>query len=157
MKNWREAIRDGAVSGSVASILSTAVLAALSHREAPSTWSATNAISHWVWDKPAYREHRLDWSHTALGYGIHHASSMLWSTVFERWFGDRAERGQVARALAGGLAVAGLACFVDYRLTPERLQPGVEKHLSTPSMVAFYAAFGLALAVTGVVRARRTR
>lgn len=157
MKDWSSAARDSVVSGAVASALSTAALMALGQREAGSPWAATNAISHWVWGDAAFREYRPDWSHTGLGYGIHHASSMLWSTVFEKMFGDRAEQGQLAAALAGGLAVAGLACFVDYKLTPRRFEPGVEQHLSRRSMALFYGLFGVGLAVTGIVRSLRSR
>lgn len=155
MKNWSDAVKDAVLSGSVASAMSTAGLALLSRREAGSAFAATNAISHWLWGDSAFQATQPDLSHTALGYGIHHASSTLWSVVFEKLFGDRASQGHAAQALAGGLAVAGLACFVDYKLTPKRLQPGIERHLSTGSMAVFYGLFGVALAVTGVARARR--
>ncbi|MDB5798043.1 MAG: hypothetical protein JWP36_1945 [Paucimonas sp.] len=153
MKDWSTALRDSTVSGAVASALSTAALIALSQRESRNPWRGTNDISHWVWGEPAFAEKRLDWAHTGLGYGIHHVSSMLWSAVFEKFFGDRASEGKLAQALGGGLLVAGLACFIDYKLTPKRLQPGIERHLSTPAMALFYGAFGLALAATGVARA----
>lgn len=152
MKEGRLALRDSMISGSAAAALSTATLAWLSRREGGAPWRATNDISHWVWGEPAFSEKRLDWSHTGVGYGIHHLSSLLWAGVFEKMFGDRAEEGRIAAALAGGLAVAGLACFVDYKLTPKRFQPGIERHLSTPSMALFYAAFGLGLAAIGVAR-----
>jgi hypothetical protein len=148
-------LRDSMVSGSVAAAVSTGALAMLSQRESGNPWRGTNDISHWVWGEPAFSERRADWAHTGLGYGIHHASAMLWSAVFEKAFGHLAERGRGVQALAGGLAVAGLACFVDYQLTPKRLQPGIERHLSRPSMAAFYAAFGLGLALTGLARAMR--
>ena len=153
MKDWSEALSNSIVSGAVAAALSTGALAWLSHRESGNPWQASNDISHWVWGEPAFAEKRLDWSHTGLGYGIHHASSMLWSSIFEKMFGEQAEKGRIARALVGGLLVAGLACFVDYKLTPQRLQPGIERHLSRRSMALFYGAFGLGLAITGVVRA----
>jgi hypothetical protein len=57
----------------------------------------------------------------------------------------------------GGVAVAGLACFVDYKMTPHRLQPGFEKRLSTPSLFLAYGVFGVALAARGLISpARRT-
>lgn len=40
-----------------------------------------------------------------------------------------------------------MACWVDYKLTPRRLQPGFEQRLSTPSMVAVYGSFALGLAL----------
>jgi hypothetical protein len=93
--------------------------------------------------------------YTLLGYAIHHASSLLWATVYERFVGHKAERKEALPAIAGGFAVAGLACFVDYKLTPYRLQPGFEKRLSTPSMALVYGSFGLALALHGLAAASR--
>lgn len=155
MKNWPEALRDGAMAGSVASVVSTAALGMLSKRETGSPFAATNAISHWAWGDAAFSQRRLDWPHTGLGYVIHHASSILWSVLYEKLFGDRAAQGRTAQALAGGLAVAGLACFVDYKMTPRRLEPGIEQHLSRRGMGLFYAAFGVGLALTGIALARR--
>ena len=155
MKKTATALQDSMLSGSVAALLSTGTLALLSRRASGNPWRGTNDISHWVWGEPAFSERRLDWAHTGLGYGIHHVSSLLWTALYEKAFGDQAEQRRFARALAGGLAVAGLACFVDYKLTPERLQPGIERHLSRPSMALFYVAFGIGMAITGVLRAAR--
>jgi hypothetical protein len=155
MKSWPEALRDGVASGSVASLASTAALAACGKRENGTPYAPTNAISHWFWGERATRRDGLSARYTALGYAIHHASSLLWATVFERCAGHRADRGETLPAIAGGLAVAGLACFVDYKLTPHRLQPGFEKRLSTPSMALVYGSFGLALALHGLLAARR--
>jgi hypothetical protein len=155
MKETSTALRDSMASGAVASVLSTGALALLSQRATGNPWQGTNDISHWIWGDPAFSQRRPDWAHTAVGYGVHHLSAILWSAVYEKAFGDLAEQGRIARALAGGLAVAGLACFVDYKLTPERLQPGIERHLSRPSMAVFYAAFGLGLAATGLIRGLR--
>lgn len=154
MKTWREALRDGAVSGSMASALSTAVLGARGQQEEGTPYAPTNAISHWFWGDRAARHDEPSTRYTALGYAIHHASATLWAVLYEKWFGERAERGEVMPALAGAAAVAGLACFVDYKLTPERLQPGFEKRLSTPSLFLVYASFGAALVLRGLAASR---
>jgi hypothetical protein len=154
MKTWPEALRDGVASGSIASIASTAVLGACGQQENGTPYAPTNAISHWFWGERATRRDGLSARYTLLGYAIHHASSLLWATVYERFAGHRADRGDALPAMAGGLAVAGLACFVDYKLTPHRLQPGFEKRLSTPSMVLAYGSFGLALALHGLAAAK---
>lgn len=149
MKTWSEAIRDGAVSGSIASLASTAALSACGRGENRNAYAPTNATSHWVWGEHATSQGKPSMKYTALGYGIHHASSMLWATVYEKMFGKRAEDKALEPALAGGLAVAALACFVDLKLTPQRLTPGFERHLSARSLFLVYATFGLALAVRG--------
>ena len=157
MKTWTQAVRDGAVSGSVASILSTAVLGARGKQENNSPYAPTNAVSHWFWGDRAARHDEPSARHTAVGYAIHHMSATLWAVLYEKWFGDRAERGDIVPALAGGAAVAGLACFVDYKLTPQRLQPGFEKRLSTPSLFLVYASFGAALALRGLAASQKER
>lgn len=49
MKTWKQARQDSLVSGSIASLLSTAVLAVRGQRDAGSPFAPTNAISHWIW------------------------------------------------------------------------------------------------------------
>jgi hypothetical protein len=91
------------------------------------------------------------------GYVIHHASSTLWAVIYEKVFGRKAQSKAIAPALLGGVAIAGLACFVDYNLTPKRLQPGFEKRLSSRSLFFLYGAFGLALAVRGLAASKTGR
>jgi hypothetical protein len=79
---------------------------------------------------------------------------------YEKYFGRKAEEKEIVPSVAGGLAVAGVACLVDYKMTPERLQPGFEKRLSSKSLLLVYGVFGLSLAVRGLLayderRARR--
>jgi hypothetical protein len=66
--------------------------------------------------------------------------------LFERVFGRKLERTGPAAALAAAAATTAAACFTDYRLTPHRLQPGFEQHLSRTSLAAVYGAFALGLA-----------
>jgi len=155
MKTWPQALRDGAVSGSVASILSTAVLGMRGQQETGTPFAPTNAVSHWFYGDRAARHDEPSARYTAVGYAIHHASATLWAVLYEKWFGERAERRELLPAVAGGAAVAALACFVDYKMTPERLQPGFEKRLSTPSLFMVYASFAAALALRGLAASRR--
>jgi hypothetical protein len=150
MKTWSEAISDGAISGSVASVVSTAVLAVRGKLEDGTHYGPINAISHWLWGDCAWQHNEPSMRYTVLGYAIHHASSTLWATLYEKWFGEKADRGEIWPAMAGGAAVAGLACFVDYKLTPHRLQPGFEQRLSKPSLFLVYTSFGAALALCGL-------
>ncbi|HEY0845699.1 MAG TPA: hypothetical protein VGE12_10030 [Noviherbaspirillum sp.] len=154
MKTWRDAVRNGAVSGSVASLLSTAILAARGRTEAGTSFGPTNAVSHWLWGERAAHHDGPSLRYTAVGYTIHHASATLWAVLYEKWFGERAERGEIVPALTGAAAVSALSCFVDYKMTPERLKPGFEKRLSTPSLFLVYAGFGVALAVRGLAASR---
>jgi hypothetical protein len=155
MKNWSEALADGLISGSLASVVSTAVLAVRGHAESGSVFAPTNAVSHWIYGDRAARQDGPSMRYTVPGYLIHHGSSLLWGVVYERWFGRHAEKGEVAPALGGAVAVAALACFVDYKMTPERLQPGFEKRLSTPSMAMVYGGVAAGFVIRGFLCAMK--
>jgi hypothetical protein len=158
MKNgWRDAMRNAAVSGSIAALTSTAALMAAGRRETGSALAPTNAVSHWIWGDRAARHDEPSARYTLVGYTIHHLASVFWAVVYQRLLGRSADRGVPGRAVAGGLAVAALACFVDYRLTPRRLQPGYEMRLSRPALAGVYTAFGLGLALGAIVNARARR
>jgi hypothetical protein len=147
-------LRIGLASGALASLASTAALMLCGRRETGSYSAATNATSHWVWDRSAFAIYRPTLRHTALGYAIHHAMSTFWALLYARFFGARPS----ARSLPATLAAAGIAsaaaCAVDYTVTPKRLTPGFEHHLSRPAMAIVYATFALGLAA-GCIAARR--
>ncbi|HEV2610821.1 MAG TPA: hypothetical protein VGU61_11185 [Noviherbaspirillum sp.] len=153
MKSWTQALRDGAISGSAGSALSTVMLSACGEQEADAPLAPTNAISHWVWGDRALAHEEASIRHTLLGYAIHHGASTLWAVVYEKWFGEHAENKALTPAVAGGFAVAALACFVDYQLTPRRLRPGYEHHLSKRSLFLVYASLGIALPIRGYLAA----
>ncbi len=151
MKDWATAAREGAVSGAAASVVSTALLSAFGRREAGSPYAPTNATSHWLWGDRAALQDGPSWRYTALGYLIHHASATFWAVIYEKWMDREDKREDVLPAIAKGAAIAGLAAFVDYKLTPQRLQPGYEMRLSRPALLAVYAGFGLAMAARSML------
>lgn len=134
----------------MASVASTLAASLLAHACTGSYASATNATSHWVWGARAKARHRADLPHTALGYGIHHASSLLWACVFERWL---AARRAPAPAVAAA-AVTTLAYVADYHVVPARLTPGFERHLPRRALFVIYGAFAAGLALTALYRRR---
>jgi hypothetical protein len=142
--NWTVAVRRAFVSGSVASILSTAVLAACGRLENGAAAGPVNGPSQWIWGRLAAHVRRPSLRHTLTGYAVHHLCSCSWAVLHERWRG-RDERPQAVIAKAA--ATAALASFVDYQLTPKRLRPGFETQLSKPSLLAVYAAFAVGLAI----------
>lgn len=147
MKHWKDAVRNGLVSGATASVLSTAALALCGRRETGSAFAPTNAISHWLWGEQAKRKDAPHPYYTIPGYLIHHASSTFWAVLYERCAGRMLDRRSPALTLETAAAASAVACFVDYQLTPSRLQPGYEARLSKASLLAVYAAFGLGLAL----------
>lgn len=84
MISWRRAIRRALVSGSSASILSTAALMVRGQRDCASVFAPVNAISHWLWKGRAIRQDGPSPRYTLVGYGIHHAMSILWAITYER-------------------------------------------------------------------------
>lgn len=147
MSTWNQALREGAVSGSVASLLSAAALALAGRRQNGTAAAPVNAISHWVWDRPALREDRTTARHTLAGYLIHHAASVWWGAWHAKAWGTRPAAKRPGPALAGAAAAAAVACFVDLRMTPRRLTPGFEHRLSPAAMLAVYGCFALGLAL----------
>jgi hypothetical protein len=154
MEQWKTALRRGLVSGASSSLLSTAALALFGKREAGSAFAPTNAISHWYWGERAARRDRPSPRYTLPGYAIHHASATFWAVLFERACGDLLDRRDTGKTLLASTAAAGVACFVDYEMTPQRLKPGYEKRLSRPALAVVYGAFGLGLAA-GAMLCRR--
>ncbi len=152
MKTWQQAWNDGLMSGAIGSLASTAALSLAGQKEIGSTLGPINVISRWIWGDRTAHHHEASLRYTATGYAIHHASATLWAIVYEKLC-ERPQQALPAR-IGGGLGVAAMACFCDYQLTPYRLQPGYEKHLSAPSLALVYASFGLALAVRGALARR---
>ena len=156
MASWSRALREAAVSGAVASVLSAAALAWAGRREDGAPAAPLNATSHWIWGDPALGRNRPSWRHTVPGYLIHHAAATFWAALHARALGNRPEAAQPGPALAAAAVTAAAACFVDYRLTPHRLTPGFEHRLSRPALAGVYACFALGLAL-GSLAVRRHR
>lgn len=151
---WLAAGRRALFSGTLASIFSTAVLTWLGSRRLGRPFAPTNATSHWLWgDEEAFRSLEPTVRHTAIGYGTHHASALMWALFYERWLGDEPKRPASTIVMRAALMTT-VAAFVDYQLTPKRLTPGFEAHLSRPGMIAVFAAIGVGLA-TGAILSRR--
>ena len=149
----RRAVGDG----TVASVLSTAMLAAMTRLHGHSAASGTNATSHWLWGRRAWRRERADLPHTGVGYAIHHVCSVFWACAFAGWNRVRPARTRVVAGRA--VAVSVLAALVDYKVVPRRLTPGFEAHLRPAPIAAVYVAFaaGLLLSHAWQRRARQRR
>ncbi|MGN6519599.1 MAG: hypothetical protein ACTHK2_09280 [Dokdonella sp.] len=128
-------------SGSIASLASTAVVVWASRRHTGYAAAGTNAASQGVFGENARRRRRASVLHTAIGYAIHHASSLLWTRAYCSDFARRWIPSRGARAAT----VALLAALVDYGVVPRRFTPGFEAHLPRRAIAVVYAAFGAGL------------
>ncbi|MHB1122253.1 MAG: hypothetical protein ACYC0T_05960 [Ramlibacter sp.] len=147
MSTWKQALREGAVSGAAASVLSAAVLLLAGARQNRAPAAPVNAVSHWIWDRPALAEDGPSARHTLAGYLIHHAASVWWATLHAKAWGTRERAKRPGPALAGAAAAAAVACLVDLKLTPRRLTPGFEHRLSAGALLGVYACFAVGLAL----------
>jgi hypothetical protein len=147
MKNWTDATCDGLISGATASVLSTAALMVCGKIEAGDPIAPTNAISHCIWGDISATKNGFQAKYTIPGYVIHHASSVFWAVILEKYYGHELDKSDASGTLKiAGVATA-IACFADYKLTPHRLQPGFEMRLSKPSLFMVYASFAFGLAI----------
>ncbi|MBK6008889.1 hypothetical protein JJB11_22560 [Ramlibacter ginsenosidimutans] len=144
MSTWKQAFREGLVSGSLASLFSAAYLAAAGWRRGHAA-APINAVSHWVMGDRSFGQDRPSVVYTATGYLTHHLASLFWAVLHAKAWGTRPEAKKPVGAALGAVAASSIACFVDYELTPKRLTPGFEHRLAKPEMTAVYAFFALGL------------
>jgi hypothetical protein len=154
MTTWSQALREGAVAGSIASALSVAYLTWAGQRRGLPA-APLNAVSHWYFGEQALREDRASPVYTVVGYLTHHAASIFWAVLHAKAWGARREAKEPLPAAVGAVAASGVACFVDYQLTPQRLTPGFEHRLSRPELAGVYACFALGLAIGSLLMRRR--
>lgn len=153
MANWVTTLRFALTSGAIASAASTAALALLARAEGKGALQPVNSTSHWMNGEQAASWRKADLAHTAVGYATHHAATVFWAVLFERWVGVR--RPAAALPLVrDALAMSAIAAAVDYGATPKRFTPGWEFVLSHRSMAAAYAAMALGLAAGAWINRR---
>lgn len=151
----KRVVSDALVTGSVASVTSSAALMACSAINEGSAAGGLNGPSQWLWGEAEAYTREATLRHTATGYAIHHATSIFWALLHESVFGGSRARKPALQHCAEAAVSAVTAYVVDYHLTPPRLRPGFEKHVSPKGMVAVYAAFAAGLALTAIARDRR--
>lgn len=165
LASWRKPPRsmvkrvasDAVVSGSAASLASAATLMACSSFHEGSAAGGLNGPSQWLWGEAEAHTREATLRHTAVGYAIHHATSIFWAVLHETVFGGSRRRKPVLQHCAEAAVSATTAYVVDYHLTPRRLRPGFEKHVSPKGMVAVYTAFAAGLAIAAIARDSRRR
>ena len=157
MKTWRQALRDALIVGSFASLTSLAAMVLRSRAENGTPWASVNAPSHWVWGNIALRQDGRSLRYTALGLAIHHASAGFWGMLHEKLLCSDGVVKADGRLLAAAALTTAVAAWVDLRLVPHRLTPGFQRRLSSPSLLAVYALFGIGLAAGSYLANRQLR
>lgn len=139
--------------GSIASAVVLAICGRLENRSAA---GALNGPSQWIYGRSAAYERRPGLRQTLVGFAIHHLMATGWALLHERMFGADKAAQPAATRLRRAAVTAAAANFVDYRLTPKRLQPGFDVQLSRKSLFAVYAAFAIGLTIV-TASARKPR
>ena len=147
MEPWSDIARRAARSGAAASLLSAGVLALCGWIENRAAAGPINGPSQWLFGRRAAYRRDPSLRHTLTGMAIHHATATGWALLHEKLWGERKAEQTPGQRLARAATTAAVANFVDYKLTPKRLQPGFEAQLSKKSLVLVYAAFAVGLAV----------
>jgi hypothetical protein len=152
---WSQIGLSAVVTGTIATFVSSAALAALAKMEGKGALQPTNATSHWLQGDEAAQVDAADAGHTLVGFATHHASAIFWAAPFEAWLAANPPR-SLWGLLRDAAVMSGIAAAVDYGATPQRFTPGWELVLSKRSMFATYAALALGLAA-GALTSERLR
>lgn len=148
MKKWELVLSQGLLAGSLASLISTAVLALAGQRGSGSAAAPLNAVSHWYWGDDALHLHKADLVHTAAGYATHPVAATVWATLYAALASSRPALRSTPGLALGAAATSAIAYLVDFRLTPHRFTPGYEQRLSTEALLAVHAALAIGLAAS---------
>ena len=140
------------VSGTAASITSSAALALLAKADGRNAVQPLNATSHWLHGEDAGSVREVDLNHTAVGYATHHAASIFWAFLFKSLQAARPER-SASRTAKNAAIVTAIAAVVDYGVVPKRLTPGWEEVLSASSITGGYVGMALGLMLGGMMTA----
>jgi hypothetical protein len=156
VERWFNAASHALASGGAAAVLSGLMLGWRSHRDEGSAAGGLNAPSQWLWGEQRARTRRFSVRHTVAGAAIHLGTSWFWGVLYERFLGGKRTSQISAARIAAEAAGATVAAYlVDYHLTPRRLQPGFEKHMSPASMALVYAGFAAGLTAATLAMRRR--
>lgn len=141
-----------ALTGSIASVVSSLGLGLLARLEGRAAVQPLNATSHWINGPEAGRVDRTDLSHTTTGYGTHHLAVLFWALPLEMALSNGKTR--TTKILTTSAAVSAFAGAFDYGVMPRALTPGWEHALPKRSVVGAFGVFAVSLAL-GALTTRR--
>lgn len=138
----RESLADAAlrtvITSAVGSAASALALAILGKGEGRGALRPISASGSWLHGRRAGRKNKPDLAHAVVGFGTHHAATMFWSFLLEKWLGPK--RRTLPEMALTGASTALVAAAVDYAILPRRLSPGWELALTRKSMAGAFAA-----------------
>jgi len=90
---WARTLGFATACGTVASVVSTVSLGLLARADGKGALQPVNATTHWLNEKRVGSFTGADIAHTVVGYATHHAATVFWAVLFERWIGSRTAMG----------------------------------------------------------------
>lgn len=157
MKVKPEDVRAVLQASALATVGTTAAVAALGKREIDNAAAPINATSHIVWGDEAAEQDGISAKYTLIGGLLNAGAVASWAVLQQALFGRGrwTKKGGIARPLAAGAAVATLAYVTDYHIVPKRLTPGFEKRLSKGALAAMYGVLAVTLALGSLEKPRK--
>lgn len=152
MKIKPEDVRTVLQASALATVGTTAAVAAFGKRELNDAAAPLNATSHIVWGDEAAEQDGLSAKYTLVGGVLNATAVASWAVLQRALFGRWSQKGGLTRPLAAGAAVAAIAYVTDYHIVPKRLTPGFEKRLSKGALAAMYGVLALTLAIGSLER-----
>jgi len=150
---WARTLGSAVACGTVASVVSTVSLGLLARAEGKGALKPINATGHWLNGDQAGSFTRADIAHTVVGYATHHAVTVFWAVLFERWIESHRPLAALP-TLQHALATSVVAAAVDYGPTTRRFTPEWEFVLTKRSMAAAYGAMAVGIAVGALMMQR---
>jgi hypothetical protein len=157
MNLWKTALREGAITGTVAGVSSAALVAAMGQRQSGSAVAPLNAVSHWLFGDESLHADELSLRHTLTGFVTNHLAAIFWAMLYSRAYGHRDEAKHLPQAVAGGIATSAVAYVVDYHVVPKRLTPGYEHRISSGALLATYGSLAAGLALGALLLGQQRR
>ena len=157
MKSWKDIALDALATGKLATVATAATIAVCGKAELDNPVAPLNAVSHVVFGEEAARQDKASLKYTGTGLVLHDAACTSWAALHEQFFGKSVQEGNVPSAFIGGGLTSAIAYLTDYYIVPKRLTPGVEKRLSSRSLLAMYTVLALSLAFGSLLNAKRKR
>lgn len=140
------------VTGTLTTIATNAVAAALSKASGKPATAPLNATSAVAFGEKAHRREHPSLKYTLVGLGLNYAASLAWGALYERMRHGRPAT--LGASLMRGTATAATAYAIDHFVMPRRLQSGFDKKLEGSHQLATYAAMALSLPIRELINRR---
>ncbi len=152
--NTAQLIGDSLCTGAIATVATTAAVAAAGTVEREGPLGPINAVSHIAWGDEAATHDEASLKYTGAGLALNATAVTGWAAVHELLCGRAVDKGGVTAALISGAAVSAMAYVTDYYIVPSRFTPGFEKRLSNRALFGIYSVLAVSLALGSLCRGR---